>query len=65
MKGWKTKVGSVLMALAGGAEAGAQVCPDPQVTPWLHFAAAILAAMGAAFMGYGIGHKIETTAGNR
>ena len=61
MEGWKTKLGAVLIALAGVITAVSGVLP-PELAPylpWFTFAEALFATIGAAFMGIGIAHKVE------
>jgi len=61
MKGWKTKLGAALIAAAGVLKAVEPMLPGELVPylEWFQFAGVLMGALGAAFMGYGIAHKIE------
>ena len=67
MTGWKTKTGAALLAAAGVLAAVKGVMPAElqQYEQWFKFAEAIFAAVGAAFIGYGIGHKVEKLGNTR
>ena len=59
MSGWKTKTGSILTAVGGVLATAANGCPVPDWSPWLQYLGGVIASIGVALMGYGIGHKIE------
>jgi len=53
MKGWKTKVGTILAALGGILEGA------PGLFPYQELVGKILLAVGASLATWGIAHKIE------
>jgi hypothetical protein len=59
MSGWKTKLGSFLIAAAGVIGGSAEIAPYPEMVPWIRFIAFIVGGMGSAFLIWGIGHKLE------
>ena len=59
MKGWKTKTGASLTAIGGIMTTAADGCPVPEYGPWLKWLGGIMASVGVALMGYGIGAKVE------
>jgi len=64
MKGWKTKLGAIFVAVGGACLAGAKVIPDPVVAPWLTFVGVVLTTMGGGTAAWGLGHKIEKATTN-
>lgn len=61
MGGWKMKLGSFLVAIAGVIGGSSEIVPAPEAAPWIKFAAFIVGGVGAAFLAWGAGHKIEKT----
>ena len=61
MKGWKTKLGAALVGAAGIVTAMSNTLPPELLIylPWFDFVTAVFAAAGTAFLGIGLGHKIE------
>lgn len=59
MSGWKTKLGSFLIAAAGVIGGSAEIAPYPEMVPWIRFIAFIVGGIGSAFLVWGIGHKVE------
>lgn len=59
MGGWKMKMGSFLIAIAATIGGSAEVAPYPEMVPWIRFIAFIVGGVGAAFLAWGAGHKME------
>jgi hypothetical protein len=57
---WMTITGVVMVAVAGGLGAAAQIIPIPELKPWLDCAAIFLGSVAAGLMGQGIRRNIPT-----
>ena len=59
MGGWKMKAGSIMVAVAATITGSAELAPVPEMIPWIKFAAFVVGGIGAAFLAWGAGHKME------
>ena len=59
MTGWKTKLGSFLLAFAGVSTGASELIPLPEASPWCKFVAYVAGGVGTAFITWGMGHKLE------
>jgi hypothetical protein len=59
MTGWKSKVGTITMAVGTTLLGASGVAPNPELGVWLQFAGTLITGFGTALLGWGIAHKIE------
>lgn len=59
MSGWKMKTGSIMVAVAATITGSAELAPIAGMIPWIKFAAFLVGGVGAAFLAWGAGHKME------
>lgn len=59
MTGWKTKLGSFLVAIAGTMAGASEIVPIEGAAPWVKLAAFVVGGVGSAFVAWGIAHKLE------